>query len=103
MANAKKTSFTSWIHFFFKDLQHVKTVVSGTLRDFVASPHRERQLHIAGFLVFFLSYFVLPDYPVDSPSSAVFLLAVLLARSEFVVLAPFILGVTSLSAGPGSR
>lgn len=47
---------------------------------------------MAGLFAFFLSYFVHLDYPVDSPSAAVFSLAILLARSEPIALAPFFLG-----------
>ncbi|KAE9465282.1 hypothetical protein C3L33_02812, partial [Rhododendron williamsianum] len=64
-ANAKKTSFASWIRYFFKDLQPTKTAILGAARDFVTA---------------------------DSPSPAVFPLAVLLARGEPVALAPLFLG-----------
>lgn len=47
---------------------------------------------MAGFFTFFLSYFVLPDYPSESPSPAVFPLAVLLMREESFPLAPLFLG-----------
>lgn len=66
--------------------------VLGVPRDFIAGPHHGQRLYMAGFFAFFLSYFVLPDYLVDSPSPAVFSLAVLLARSEPVALAPLFLG-----------
>ncbi|KAE9465168.1 hypothetical protein C3L33_02948, partial [Rhododendron williamsianum] len=91
-ANAKKTSFASWICYFFKDLQPAKTIVPGAERDFVAGPQYKQRLYMAGFFAFFLSYYVLPDYPVDSPSPAVFPLAVLLARGQPVALAPLFLG-----------
>lgn len=91
-ANAKKTSFGSWIRYFFKDLQPVKTMVSGVERDFVTGPHYGQRLYMVGFFAFFLSYYVMPGYPVDSPSPAVFPLAVLLARGQLVALAPFFLG-----------
>ncbi|KAI8563879.1 hypothetical protein RHMOL_Rhmol03G0143600 [Rhododendron molle] len=47
---------------------------------------------MVGFFVFFLSYFILPDYPSDSLSPGVFPLVVLLARGEPNVLAPLFLG-----------
>lgn len=55
-------------------------------------PHYRQRLYMAGFFAFFVSYFVLPDYPADSSSPAVFPLAVLLARSEPIALAPLFLG-----------
>ncbi|KAE9446002.1 hypothetical protein C3L33_22095, partial [Rhododendron williamsianum] len=61
-------------------------------RDFVVSPHYVERLYMAGFFAFFLSYFVLPGYLADSPSPAVFLLALFLARGECVALAPLFLG-----------
>ncbi|KAE9445895.1 hypothetical protein C3L33_22217, partial [Rhododendron williamsianum] len=91
-ANSTKTSFASWIRFFFKDLQPARTVAPEVPRDFVAGPHYGERLYMAGFFAFFLSYFVLPSYPVDSPSSAIFPLALLLARGECVALAPLFLG-----------
>lgn len=86
--NAKKTSFASWIRFFFKDFQPAKTVIPREARDFVAGPHYQQWLYMARFFAFFISYFVLPDYPADSPSPAVFLLAILLVRGEPIALAP---------------
>ncbi|KAE9445358.1 hypothetical protein C3L33_22744, partial [Rhododendron williamsianum] len=47
---------------------------------------------MAGFFSYFLSYFVLPDYPIDGLSQAVFPLAVLLACGQPVALAPLFLG-----------
>ncbi|KAE9452368.1 hypothetical protein C3L33_15731, partial [Rhododendron williamsianum] len=47
---------------------------------------------MAGFFSFFLSYYVLPNYPIDGVSPAVFPLAVLLARGQPVALAPLFLG-----------
>ncbi|XP_058191445.1 uncharacterized protein LOC131308524 [Rhododendron vialii] len=91
-ANTKKTSFASWIRFFFKDFQPVRTVVPGVPREFVAGPHHEGRLHMADFFAFFLSYFMFPDYPADSSSPSVFLLVVLLARGECIALAPLFLG-----------
>ncbi|KAI8543005.1 hypothetical protein RHMOL_Rhmol08G0185200 [Rhododendron molle] len=79
VANAKKTSFASWIRFFFKDLQPAKTTILGMPRDFVAGPYYEERLYMAGFFAFFLSYFVLPNYSADSPPPAVFSLPMLLA------------------------
>lgn len=85
-------SFASWIRFFFKDLQPARTVIPGVPRDFVGGRNYQQRLYMAGFFAFFLSYFVLPNYPADNPSPAVFSLAVLLARGEPIALAPLFLG-----------
>ncbi|KAE9444591.1 hypothetical protein C3L33_23511, partial [Rhododendron williamsianum] len=69
-----------------------RTVAPGAERDYVAGPQYNQRLYMAGFFSYFLSYFVLPDYPVDGLSQAVFLLAVLLARGQPVALAPLFLG-----------
>ncbi|KAE9444597.1 hypothetical protein C3L33_23505, partial [Rhododendron williamsianum] len=91
-ANAKKTSLGSWLRYFFKDLQPARTVAPGSARDFVAGPQYKQQLYMVGFFSYFLSYYVLPDYPIDGLSQAVFPLAVLLARGQPVTLAPLFLG-----------
>lgn len=70
----------------------MKSVIPGEAWDFIEGPHYQQWLYMAGFFAFFLSYFVLPDYPSDSPSPAVFPLAVLLARGEPIALAPLFLG-----------
>lgn len=70
----------------------MKTVIPREVRDFVEGPNYQQRLYMAGFFAFFLSYFVLPDYPLDSPSPAVFPLAVLLTRREPIALAPLLLG-----------
>ncbi|KAE9467466.1 hypothetical protein C3L33_00633, partial [Rhododendron williamsianum] len=66
--------------------------VPGVARDFVTGPHYGQWLYMAGFFAYFLSYYVLPDYPIDGLSQAVFPLAVLLARGQPVALAPLFLG-----------
>ncbi|KAE9459110.1 hypothetical protein C3L33_08986, partial [Rhododendron williamsianum] len=91
-ANAKKTSLGSWLRYFFKDFQPARTVAPRDARDFVAGPQYKQQLYMAGFFSYFLSYYVLPDYPIDGLSQAVFPLAVLLARGQPVALAPLFLG-----------
>ncbi|KAE9444619.1 hypothetical protein C3L33_23483, partial [Rhododendron williamsianum] len=92
VANTKKTSLGSWLRYFFKDLQPARTVAPSTAQDFVAGPQYRQRLYMAGFFSYFLSYYVLPDYPIDGLSQAVFPLAVLLARSQLVALAPLFLG-----------
>lgn len=79
----------------------MKSVIPGEARDFIEGPHYQQWLYMAGFFAFFLSYFVLPDYPSDSPSPAVFPLAVLLARGE--PTGSPILGVFAPPIGPGSH
>lgn len=37
--NAKKTSWPSWIRFFFKDFQPAKSVIPGEARDFIEGSH----------------------------------------------------------------
>ncbi|KAE9445244.1 hypothetical protein C3L33_22857, partial [Rhododendron williamsianum] len=89
--NAKKTSLGSWIRYFYKDFQPARTVAPGVARDFVAGPQYRQRLYMAGFFSYFLCYYVLPDYPIDGLSQAVFPLAVLLARSQPVALPPLFL------------
>ncbi|KAE9445285.1 hypothetical protein C3L33_22818, partial [Rhododendron williamsianum] len=91
-ANAKKTSLGSWIRYFYKDFQPARTVAPGVARDFVAGPQYRQRLYMAGFFSYFLCYYVLPDYPIDGLSQAVFPLAVLLACGQPVALAPLFLG-----------
>ncbi|KAE9466084.1 hypothetical protein C3L33_02006, partial [Rhododendron williamsianum] len=91
-ANAKKTSLGSWLRYFYKGLQPARTVAQGVARDFVTGPQHGQRLYMTGFVAYFLSYYVLPDYPVDGLSQAVFPLAVLLARGQPVALAPLFLG-----------
>ncbi|KAE9445286.1 hypothetical protein C3L33_22816, partial [Rhododendron williamsianum] len=90
-ANAKKTSLGSWLRYFFKDLQPARTVAPGA-RGLRPGPQYQQRLYMAGFFSYFLSYYVLPNYPVDGISQAVFPLAVLLARGQPVALAPMFLG-----------
>ncbi|KAI8543018.1 hypothetical protein RHMOL_Rhmol08G0186300 [Rhododendron molle] len=90
--NAKITSLGSWLLYFYKDLQPVRTVVPGAALDFVTGPHYEQRLYTAGFFAYFLSYYVLLNYPVDDLSQAVFPLAVLLARDQPIALAHLFLG-----------
>ncbi|KAG5561577.1 hypothetical protein RHGRI_004580 [Rhododendron griersonianum] len=52
----------------------------------------DSDLHLAGFLVYWLSFFVIPDFPYEGPNQTVFPLAVSLARGDFVPLEPLFLG-----------
>ncbi|KAI8530263.1 hypothetical protein RHMOL_Rhmol11G0043000 [Rhododendron molle] len=52
----------------------------------------DSDLHLTGFLVYWLSFFVIPDFPYEGPNHTVFLLAVSLARGDFVPLGPLFLG-----------
>ncbi|KAG5525346.1 hypothetical protein RHGRI_031876 [Rhododendron griersonianum] len=52
----------------------------------------DSDLHLAGFLVYWLSFFVIPDFPYEGPNQTVFPLAVSLARGDFVPLGPLFLG-----------
>lgn len=91
-ADAKKTSLGSWLRYFYKDFRPARIVAPGAERAFVAGPEYRQRLYMAGFLSFFLSYYVLPDYPTDGVSPVVFPLAVLLARDRTVALTPLFLG-----------
>ncbi|KAE9444681.1 hypothetical protein C3L33_23421, partial [Rhododendron williamsianum] len=52
----------------------------------------DSDLHLAGFLVYWLSFFVIPDFPYEGPNHTIFPLAVSLARGDFVPLGPLFLG-----------
>ncbi|KAE9445670.1 hypothetical protein C3L33_22432, partial [Rhododendron williamsianum] len=52
----------------------------------------DSDLHLAGFLVYWLSFFVIPDFPYEGPNHTVFPLAVSLAWGDFVPLGPLFLG-----------
>ncbi|KAG5524063.1 hypothetical protein RHGRI_030905 [Rhododendron griersonianum] len=52
----------------------------------------DSDLHLAGFLVYWLSFFVVPDFPYEGLNHNVFPLTVSLARGDFVLLGPFFLG-----------
>lgn len=58
-----KASFGCWLRYFFKDLQPLKTVAAGQARDSVTGDEYHGDLYMAGFFAYFLSFFVLPDFP----------------------------------------
>lgn len=92
LPNPRKASWRNWIRLFFKDFQPPKSVPAGFSAEFVAGPHYRQPLYLAGFLMYFLSNFVLPDFPSESVSPFVFPLAACLAHNEAVALGPFFLG-----------
>ncbi|KAG5536632.1 hypothetical protein RHGRI_024155 [Rhododendron griersonianum] len=53
---------------------------------------RARAPSKSGFLVYWLSFFVIPDFPYEGPNHTVFPLAVSLARRDIIPLGPLFLG-----------
>ncbi|KAG5531709.1 hypothetical protein RHGRI_026361 [Rhododendron griersonianum] len=87
-----KTSWGYWLSYFFKDLPPPGTVPpAGQLTEFHGKMY-DSDLHLAGFLIYWLSFFVIPDFPYEGPNHTVFPLAVSLARGDFVPLGPLFLG-----------
>ncbi|KAF7146582.1 hypothetical protein RHSIM_Rhsim04G0055800 [Rhododendron simsii] len=87
-----KTSWGCWLRYFFKDLPPPGTVPpAGQASEFYGKMY-DSDLHLAGFLVYWLSFFVIPEFPYEGPNYTVFPLAVSLARGDFVPLGPLFLG-----------
>ncbi|KAG5557745.1 hypothetical protein RHGRI_007862 [Rhododendron griersonianum] len=87
-----KTSWGCWLRYFFKDLPPLGTMPpAGQATEFHGKMF-DSDLHLAGFLVYWLSLFVIPDFPYEGPNHTVFPLAVSLARGDFVPLGPLFLG-----------
>ncbi|KAG5552148.1 hypothetical protein RHGRI_010300 [Rhododendron griersonianum] len=87
-----KTSWGCWLRYFFKDLPPSGSVPpAGQATEFHGKMF-DSDLHLAGFLVYWLSFFVIPDYPYEGPNHTVFPLTVSLARGDFVPLGPLFLG-----------
>ncbi|KAG5553173.1 hypothetical protein RHGRI_011143 [Rhododendron griersonianum] len=87
-----KTSWGCWLRYFFKDLPPPGTVPPAGQATEVHGKMFDSDLHLAGFLVYWLSFFVIPDFPYEGPNHTVFPLAVSLARGDFVSLGPLFLG-----------
>ncbi|XP_058189259.1 uncharacterized protein LOC131306848 [Rhododendron vialii] len=87
-----KTSWGCWLRYFFKDLPPPGTMPPvGQATEFYKKLY-DSDLHLAGFLVYWLFFFVIPDFPYEGPNYTVFPLAVSLARGNFVPLGPIFLG-----------
>ncbi|KAF7134869.1 hypothetical protein RHSIM_Rhsim08G0147800 [Rhododendron simsii] len=87
-----KTSWGCWLRYFFKDLPPPGTAPPvGQASEFHGKMY-DSDLHLAGFLVYWLSFFVIPEFPYEGPNYTVFPLAVSLARGDFVPLGPLFLG-----------
>ncbi|KAG5540965.1 hypothetical protein RHGRI_021003 [Rhododendron griersonianum] len=87
-----KTSWGCWLRYFFKDLPPPGIVPPvGQATEFHGKMF-DSDLHLAGFLVYWLSFFVIPDFPYEGPNHTVFPLAVSLTLGDFVPLGPLFLG-----------
>ncbi|KAF7113508.1 hypothetical protein RHSIM_RhsimUnG0116700 [Rhododendron simsii] len=87
-----KTSWGCWLRYFFKDLPPPGTTPpAGQASEFYGKMY-DSDLHLAGFLVYWLSFFMIPEFPYEGPNHIVFPLAVGLARGDFVPLGPLFLG-----------
>ncbi|KAG5564755.1 hypothetical protein RHGRI_000830 [Rhododendron griersonianum] len=70
-----KMSWGCWLRYFFKDLSPPGTMPSvGQATEFYGKMY-DSDLHLAGFLVYWLSFFVIPDFPYEGPNHTVFPLA----------------------------
>ncbi|KAF7151002.1 hypothetical protein RHSIM_Rhsim02G0154000 [Rhododendron simsii] len=87
-----KTSWGCWLRYFFKDLPPPETAPpAGQASEFYGIMY-DSDLHLTGFLVYWLSFFVILDFPYEGPNHTVFPLAASLARGDFVPLGPLFLG-----------
>ncbi|KAH7858895.1 hypothetical protein Vadar_029158 [Vaccinium darrowii] len=80
MTDPKKTSWGSWIRYFFKDLQPAPS--GSAERQAIDGPEYRGDLYLPAFIAFFLSFFLFPDFPIDAPSDFVFLFAVRIAQGD---------------------
>lgn len=87
-----KTSWGCWLRYFFKDLPPLGTVPPARQATEFNEKMLGSDLHLAGFLVYWLSFFMIPDFHYEGLNRTVFLLAVILARGDFVPLGPLFLG-----------
>ncbi|KAG5542165.1 hypothetical protein RHGRI_021881 [Rhododendron griersonianum] len=87
-----KTSWGCWLRYFFKDLPPPGTEPPVEQATEFYGKMYDSDLHLAGFFVYWLSFFVIPDFPFEGPNQTVFPLAVSLARGDFVPLGPLFLG-----------
>ncbi|KAG5532032.1 hypothetical protein RHGRI_026601 [Rhododendron griersonianum] len=87
-----KTSWGCWLRYFFKDLPPPGTEPPVEQAAEFYGKMYDSDLHLAGFLVYWLSFFVIPDFPYEGPNQTVFPLAVSLASGDFVPLGPLFLG-----------
>ncbi|KAG5524670.1 hypothetical protein RHGRI_031371 [Rhododendron griersonianum] len=87
-----KTSWGCWLRYFFKDLPPPGIEPPAEQATEFYGKMYDSDLHLAGFLVYWLSFFVIPDFPYEGPNQTVFPLAVSLARGDFVPLGPLFLG-----------
>ncbi|KAG5531172.1 hypothetical protein RHGRI_025958 [Rhododendron griersonianum] len=83
-----KTSWGCWLRYFFKDLPPPGTEPPVEQAAEFYGKMYDSDLHLAGFLVYWLSFFVIPDFPYEGPNQTVFPLA----RGDFVPLGPLFLG-----------
>ncbi|KAF7127212.1 hypothetical protein RHSIM_Rhsim11G0005100 [Rhododendron simsii] len=87
-----KTSWSCWLRYFFKDLPPPGTAPpAGQASEFYGKMY-DSDLHLAGFLLYWLSFFVIPNFSYEGPNHTIFPLAVSLARRDFVLLGPLFLG-----------
>ncbi|KAG5540484.1 hypothetical protein RHGRI_020633 [Rhododendron griersonianum] len=87
-----KTSWGCWLRYFFKDLPSPGTEPPVRQAAEFYGKMYDSDLHLAGFLVYWLSFFVIPNFPYEGPNQIVFPLTVSLARGDFVPLGPLFLG-----------
>ncbi|KAF7132948.1 hypothetical protein RHSIM_Rhsim09G0080200 [Rhododendron simsii] len=72
LSKSGKTSWGYWQRYFFKNLPPPETVPPvGQATKFYGKMY-DSDLHLAGFLVYWLSFFVIPDFPYEVPNYTLF-------------------------------
>lgn len=75
--DTKKTSWGSWIRYFFKDFQPMQP--GNAKRQAIDGLAYNGELYPPAFISFFLSFFIFSNFPIDTLSEFIFPLAVRIA------------------------
>ncbi|KAF7116965.1 hypothetical protein RHSIM_RhsimUnG0009600 [Rhododendron simsii] len=87
-----KTSWGCWLRYFFKNLPPPDTVPSEGQATEFNGRMLDSDLHLAGFLVYWLPFFVIPDFPYEGSNHTILPFEESLAKGEFVLLRPLFMG-----------
>ncbi|KAI8569055.1 hypothetical protein RHMOL_Rhmol02G0248400 [Rhododendron molle] len=75
-ASSDKCTWGNWIRHFFKDIPANKGNPTDKKEEPIIGPKYRKNIYLAGFIAYFLSFFVLLGYPTAAPRSSLFMLAV---------------------------